>query len=694
VVIVVVGASRGVSAQPAKSAEDAELEARFRAEVERANPQALASFDAANAARERGDPELALRLYRETADLVPTVATPRRRACGELARLERVDEARTECEAALQIDPTSPYTKSMLAMVLLGSRVTADQTRALELARDAVDAAPDDETAVYAWCTALISIGVDGDDTGELEGCIRRFIAVAPDNPMASVYSALLEASYGNQDAARAHLERAHLNGLPDEQYERMRADLASGRLTGGDGGGGGLPLPGHTFLVVAAIAGAVWLGVMIILFVTGYVLSRLTLATVGGVTAGDAGATEGTAREQRLRRLYRFVLAASGVYFYLSIPMLIALIVLAGGGAIYFFFAVGYIPIKLTLVLGIVVVVTIGAILRSLVIRSQPAELGMRIDLEQNPKLRAMLDEVGASVGTRRADVAYLTPGTELAVTERAGVWKSVRGARTERSLILGVGLFDGMTQLQLRSVLAHEHGHYRNADTAGGGLALAVRRSLMVMMIRLASSGAASGINPVWWFLRGYHRIYLVISQGASRLQEVLADRWAVQAYGTVGFVAGYRHVVARSVEFDHHANASLKEVIEHDRALPNLYQFKPATAANASATVETEIADAMKQPPSVYDSHPAPAQRIQWAEALAVVREPRADDDAPIWELFADRDAVERAMTARVRDSIREQHGHEIAAEAKPAEAKPAEPKPSDAAADSSADAAEAS
>lgn len=287
------------------------------------------------------------------------------------------------------------------------------------------------------------------------------------------------------------------------------------------------------------------------------------------------------------------------------------------------------------------------------------------------------MIHEVAEAVGTRPADAAYLTPGTEMAVTERAGIWASVRGKRTERSLIMGVGLFDGMTQLQLRSVLAHEHGHFRNADTAGGGFALAVRRSILSTIIRMAQGGVASNFNPVWWFLRGYHRIYLVVSQGASRLQEVLADRWAVQAYGSAAFVAGYRHVVTRSVEVDRRFRVALEDVLQRGRALPNLYHYVPSKGAKATAPTEADLAyaieQAMTEPPTIYDSHPAPAQRIQWAEALSVTRDPAPGDDADIWSLFdEDRDALERRMTAVVREDAYEQTNFRIPADRADADA----------------------
>jgi Zn-dependent protease with chaperone function/Flp pilus assembly protein TadD len=659
------------AAQPAPIPSDPELEARMRADVEAASPAAATAFDEGNAARESGRLDDAIAAYRRAIELAPRVDHPHRRLCGVLEVMERPDEAHAECEIAYGLAPDSPYNQMGMSSVLSERHGPGDLERGLQLARAAVDQLPADPSALGIWCAALGA----NQRFAELPTCIQRLLAADPDGLGANYLAAIMHANNGNFASARVHLAKAGTAGLPADEQERLLAAFADAEA-GRESSSTGLPMPSHTFLWLALWIFVGWLGVMVALLVTGYILSRRTLAVVSSVTGGDAVAATGTEREQRLRKVYRVVLGLCGGYFYLSIPILIATIVIAAGGAVYLMFAIGYIPVKLVVILGIVVFATLAAILRSVVVRVRHGELGHRIDLAKEPKLRAMIEEVAAAVGTRPADAAYLTPGTDMAVTERAGIWASVRGKRTERSLIMGVGLFDGMTQLQLRSVLAHEHGHYRNADTAGGGFALAVRRSVLSMIIRLAQSGAASNLNPVWWFLRGYHRIYLVVSQGASRLQEVLADRWAVQAYGTAGFVDGYRHVIARSVAFDRQSQAALRDVLERGRALPNLYQYVPSKAAEASAPSEADIAhaieEAMNEPPTVYDSHPAPRQRIAWAEALAVSREPVAGDDDDIWSLFSGgRDELERTMTARVRDGILENHNFKIPEDPKDAD-----------------------
>jgi hypothetical protein len=176
------------------------------------------------------------------------------------------------------------------------------------------------------------------------------------------------------------------------------------------------------------------------------------------------------------------------------------------------------------------------------------------------------------------------------------------------------------------------------------------------MTMAMHLARSGAASAINPAWWFVRGFYAIFVRVSQGASRLQEVLADRWAAFAYGSDAFVAGLRHVIDRSVRFDAHLAATLGEVVPKNAALANVYAFVPASPV-PGAQIEDEVEKLMNRPASASDSHPRPADRIAWVTKLAAP--PRQDaaesDSLEAWSLFADRAALEERMTSVVRGHL---------------------------------------
>jgi len=322
-------------------------------------------------------------------------------------------------------------------------------------------------------------------------------------------------------------------------------------------------------------------------------------------------------------------------------------------------------VPIKLVLLVAVLTCVTVVSIVRSLLVRGHDADPGLRLDLADHPRLRDVLGHMAERVGTRAVDTVFVTPGTELAVFERGGLRTQLRG-HAERCLILGLGVLDGMTVGQLKAVLAHEYGHFSNRDTAGGGFSLSVRRSLYTMAMHLARAGTASWYNPAWLFLRGFHAVFMRISQGASRLQEVLADRWAAVTCGSEAFVSGLRHVIETSVRFDIHATAAVNEALESGRALTNVYRFEttsPKSVVAKSATA-SRTADAIDAEPSEYDSHPTPRQRIEWVTSLAIVVPPTPGDADDAWSLVPDRDDLERRMTEVLRQGVEQSYGVQFA------------------------------
>jgi Zn-dependent protease with chaperone function len=228
------------------------------------------------------------------------------------------------------------------------------------------------------------------------------------------------------------------------------------------------------------------------------------------------------------------------------------------------------------------------------------------------------------------------------------------------QRYLILGVGVLDGLTQRQLRAVLAHEYGHFSHRDTAGGDLAGTVRASLLAAIIRLAGAGGASVLNPAWHFLRLFFALFLRITLGASRLQEVLADRFAATAYGGPALAEGLQHVVRRSVEFEAKADVIIRRAQEQRRAIASLYVLpSDGAAVPAQDDVQAAVAKAMSEAGSPYDSHPPVGRRLAWLAAFGAASQPvdavAAAADPAAWDLFPDRASTEARMTAIVNGRL---------------------------------------
>jgi Zn-dependent protease with chaperone function len=372
----------------------------------------------------------------------------------------------------------------------------------------------------------------------------------------------------------------------------------------------------------------------LLLLALTGAGIS-LSHATLRHAEAWSSS-PEAAARSASLRTVYRGILFVCCAIYYVSLPLVLVVVIGGAAGLIYVMFEAGHVPIKLVLILVLMAFATTVAVIKSLFWRPTEQDPGIKVDLSREPNLRSTLEEVAGRIGTRPVDTVYMTPSTDIAVFERA---------RGERCLLLGAAVLDGMPVRSFKAILAHEYGHFSNRDTAGGGFALRVRRSLLLFIVGLAQSGHASPWNPAWWFAKGFYLLFLRISQGASRLQEILADRRAAEAYGGEAFASGLRHVIDRSVRFDGRLNEEVNRALKAKAPLQNLWVAPEPIATDA---VEEEVEKAMNREPSPYDSHPAPRDRIRWIERTPAAQDASDSKSAMVWDLFADRSLHEREMT----------------------------------------------
>ena len=633
------------TASPARAFDRDVYEARLQDSLRQMEPAMVDPFVRANEASEREEFAEAARLYQQVRDQVPGFSAATRRLCGvELARGNH-QRAVDLCREALNAEDLAEN-QAALAHVLLnpanGEPSASVRREALALAGKAVNRKQDDPANQAVLCEAAVK----NDELATLRTCSAALQRLDPKDPYTHVFSSLVRGADGDFEGALGEVEEARRHGLPDETYAALRSGYEDAQPWHSRWGG----------LILRVGLG--WLAGLVLLFGAGALLSRSTVRAASKAPTESGG--QATGLDRFLRRTYRAVLWICCAYYYLSLPLVLLAVVAVAAGVIYGMLLIGHISIKLVVIALVFALVTIGALLKSLFVRPKDEDPGERLNLDDHPRLREVLHEVAARIGTRPVDSVFLTPETDVAVFERGGLLRQLTG-RTERCLVLGAGALDGFPILPFKAVLAHEYGHFHNEDTAGGGFALAVRRSVMVMGASLAEGGAAVWYNPAWLFLNGFLRLFLRISHGASRLQEVLADRWAAFAYGADAFAAGLRHVIERSIRFDTHVQLTLSEVIENQRGLANLYHYEPSGEGPEEEAYDKAIEQAINEPPSPYASHPSPVDRIRWIRLLppASLR-PGPDDDLEAWTLLDDREAIEKRMTNRVREAVEVNHG----------------------------------
>ena len=548
--------------------------------------------------------------------LVLLSAAPAEERC--IAALERVDrgEALTHCAVAQAGAPT-PENLVLYANALLLPKEGGDDRRevevALYVATKAEKEMPDNIGVVQTVCDAAQRL----DDRDVMRRCAVRLAAVGADPAEIEPFTRVMFAE-------PAFETRSGWQPPPppweDEPRRRKRAGLG-------------------TWIFRGVIA---WFGVLVALFVAGSILSALALRAARNPATVSSEPSIG---ERLLRRIYRGVLWLACVYYYATMPLLLLGVVGGGVWLVYEIGGITAVPVRLGVLLAFAMFATVVGVWRALTVRPRFGEPGVRIDPDAHPRLKAVLREVALRVGTPPVSAVFLTPGTDIAVTEPPA---RALGRRRERWLILGVAALRGFPMRPFKAVLAHEYGHFANEDTAAGGFAHSVRASLGALAKALAESGGAGLHSPAWIFLAGFLRVFLRISHGATRLQEVLADRCAATAYGAAPFEQGLSLAIERAVVWPEAVQVAAILAQKHGQTVPNIFAVADMPAGRTS-----DVNDAMHRAPSEYDSHPPPADRIAWVRALgARGAAPAADDTADAWELFDGREDLECAVTDKLR------------------------------------------
>jgi Zn-dependent protease with chaperone function len=580
---------------------DAALEQSIYDSITAVNPDAVSLFIAGTEAMDSGNNQLAEDKYLQVLELVPTSYDTMRRLSYVESELGKHEEAISYAQHAYEYDD-SAINQAAYAVSLLGPENPDYYAQALDLAKTAAAAEPEDP-----WVQSiLLSAGLYNEDAGIVRQTSAFFVKEYPSEGVYHYYLGVAAAEQNDWILAEDELLQAKALGFDADEVDRV-LNLGVSREAGT------ARLIRNGFSLFGG-----WALGLVILFGLGLILSRLTIMSSNRVIR--TGTFNISPIERAIRAFYRLVILIASIYFYISLPIVGFLVLALIGGIFYLFILIGRIPAQLVVILFIAGLVTIGAVFRGIyaIFRRVPwQEPGEHLNPDDAPEMWQLVKDVAVKVGTRPVDMIYIAPGASIAVIERGNFLVKIFN-RGQRYLLLGLGALQGMTAPQLQAILAHEYGHFTNRDTAGGGLALQVRSSIIDIAQHLAVNRQAHRLSPMWLFLNLFNRIFLQITLGASRLQEVLADRFAVVAYGSENFIAGLSHVIRQTIKLDLQFNAEYRSVISRNAAAANLYEL-PDLEVGDSQQFDKTFAEITNRATNKYDSHPAYRDRIALAERI---------------------------------------------------------------------------
>jgi hypothetical protein len=198
---------------------------------------------------------------------------------------------------------------------------------------------------------------------------------------------------------------------------------------------------------------------------------------------------------------------------------------------------------------------------------------------------------------------------------------------------MYVGVPLLTGLTALQMRSVLAHELGHYSGRHTGLAGVSYRGKESLRRMIGHL---GPGSWVGRLFTL---YARLYIAVTNSVNRRQELEADAFSARLAGKGVAISALQELPAVGAGWSFFLSNYVGPGSEQRRRPLELFagfhQFW--TAPERQEQLDEVRAEPPAEERSVYDSHPSTSERVAALSRLEAPDEP--DDSGPAIELLDD-------------------------------------------------------
>ncbi|MEZ5307840.1 MAG: M48 family metalloprotease [Pyrinomonadaceae bacterium] len=607
-------------------------------------PDAVEDFKAGTAAIDAEKYNEAIEFFKKVTNAAPDFDAGHRRLGSALAQSGAFEEGLVEIRKALGLADSAANRESY-AYALWMRQVNSDdgypsgRADTLRAIKDAIELEDDPKSRERL----LFMAGLQELENGSLKEMLSTATIIEsefPKSPYSHYFKAIDNLEKSKISSAKEEINEAVKLGMSEEDVAHLRAAVSEYENSW------------PVFLMKIAgwliIILFVWAAGILGIYLYGNNLSSKTLRLLKDSDPNDIHGES----QAGIRSSYRFLIKLASMYYYISQPFLILLIVSSVALFLYISVVVGRFFIYAIIAFTLAAAYTIWTLITTHLSAKVVEESGRPLARESAPRLYDLTDQVAEALNTRGIDEIRLTSGTDIAVYER-GTRREKANDRAQRIMLLGVAVFEGFELNAFRSILAHEYGHFSNRDTAGGDIAYRVQRDILAFAEELGMNGYATWYNIGFHFIKMYYSIFTKITLGATRLQEVLADRAAIAAFGFEPFRTGLDHVIRRELLVGTVLPAEVESAQSENRNFRNVYDV--LDEANPETDELTLLFDtAINRETTEQDSHPSPIDRYKHGSKINAV--PAEPLEGYVWDCFDDKTAIREEYNPELLKEIR--------------------------------------
>lgn len=330
----------------------------------------------------------------------------------------------------------------------------------------------------------------------------------------------------------------------------------------------------------------------------------------------------------------------------------------------IYGLLGVSYLPrIPIAIIIGIAIVV-IGTGLAVLIgiyhlfFPSKRKTLGIEIKTEDEKKLWKLLDEVAQELNAKKINKIIVTPSTGIGVYLDGSIFLTIFGGG-KRVLEIGLPSLHNLEISEFKAILAHEYGHFSNKDTQWTPFTYAMGNSLINTFRATPGPSTKSNeegdwvrgvvsLNPAYWLLLLYIKLYFGITSGFSRIREVMADVYSMELYGGRAFSDGLLKVATNDTIFSEIVEGKyLPDLLKEGKTITNFSVFMDLVYDSLDPKntndLKNNILEAGKSI-GEFDSHPALKDRISYAKKFD---SKESNNKEPVFTLFENWEEINKKV-----------------------------------------------